>query len=383
MTSSALMDSRTTVGRRYYRPELDVVRFIAFFLVFLLHNLPGHRSFPHSLRGLGLLYNTTDNACRFGLSLFFTLSAFLICELLLRERESTGTVAIGQFYVRRMLRIWPLYYLALIISAGFALAPGGNPREIVTDMSWYLIFMGAWQFAIHGGLKNPMFMIWSVSVEEQFYLFAPWLLKLCSRKGLYAASAVLFVLSNLWGYHLGAHHAETQRVWGDSLVQFQCFGAGILLCLILRGRAPQISGWIRSLLLAGSAVCWGVASRMLDFGSGTGSWSCWSIVSGFPLASLGSVLVILALLGMSAGRLPGWAVYLGRISYGLYVYHGLARYLVRRVAPFLGRHANTSLPIMFAGLALTILMAALSYRYFEAPFLKLKRRHEMIESRPV
>jgi peptidoglycan/LPS O-acetylase OafA/YrhL len=118
---------------RFYRPELDVVRFLAFFFVFLHHALPdGHDPRVAMLSG-GILriLDATANACGFGMSLFFTLSAFLICELLLRERQAIDTVEVKQFYIRRILRIWPLYYLALALGAVVALLPGGHPHDIV------------------------------------------------------------------------------------------------------------------------------------------------------------------------------------------------------------------------------------------------------------
>jgi peptidoglycan/LPS O-acetylase OafA/YrhL len=142
---------------RFYRPELDVVRFLAFMLVFLYHDLPRFADIHDDriLKGLAPVFNATVGACSFGLSLFFTLSAFLICELLLRERESTRTVNVKQFYIRRILRIWPLYYFGLALGVAFALLPGGERAEIV-KIGWFVIFMGAWQFAVHGSLINPI-----------------------------------------------------------------------------------------------------------------------------------------------------------------------------------------------------------------------------------
>ena len=311
---------------RYYRPELDAARFLAFFLVFLSHSLPRTPTpgVSAALKGLAPLFYAFANASRNGVSLFFTLSAFLICELLLRERQVTGSVAIKEFYVRRILRIWPLYYLALLIGVLFALMPGGNRGELIR-MGWFAIFMGAWQSAIYGWLDNPMFVLWSVSIEEQFYLFAPWMMRVFNRKSLYSFCAVLFVASSAWVYRLGVEHASDDRMWADSLVQFQCFAAGILLCLILRGRLPRFGIGNRLLLLAGCGVCWLVAASDFEI---VGAHSAgWNNVAGFALVSAGSVMVLLAFLGIDKKMLPGWAVYLGRISYGLYVFHALAQEL--------------------------------------------------------
>jgi peptidoglycan/LPS O-acetylase OafA/YrhL len=371
---------------RYYRPELDVVRFLAFILVFVYHELPHDPDarIDYVLKGFAPVMYSISNACGFGLSLFFTLSAFLICELLVRERANTGTVAIKQFYIRRILRIWPLYYLGLALGIAVAILPGGY-RTDIAYMGWFSIFMAGWYTSIHGVTSNPMGPLWSISVEEQFYLFAPWIVKYLSRKALYGFCMLLVLVANAWLYYLGKIQASDTAVWYNSFVQFQCFAAGILLCLILRGRLPRLAAWHRLMLIAGAWCCWiyacyGLHARDADI-ENPGSWP---LIGGYALAALGCVLVLVAFLGISPKLLPGWAIYLGRISYGLYVYHRLAAYMTGKL---LIRHlASFNSPIYFLkgalALGLTILMAALSYRYFETPFLKMKKRHAVIQSQP-
>ena len=375
------------VHRKYYRPELDVIRFLAFLLVFLSHNLPRTPS-PHIsalLKGLAPVYFASASACMNGLSLFFTLSAFLICELLLRERDATGTVAVKQFYIRRVLRIWPLYYLGLIIAVIVSFTPEGS-RADLTRIGWFAIFMGAWQSAIYGWLDNPMFVLWSISVEEQFYLIAPWILKYFSRKSLYGFCVALILVSNVWLYHLGAKQASADRIWADSIVQFQCFAAGILLCLVLHGRLPRIATWNRLLLLAGGGLCWvfAHAGPLSELTFASGHYAIGAILTSYALASLGSVMTIVAVLGLNAKFIPGWAAYLGRISYGLYVFHALAGALVSEIIPkTTSYHIPKFLLSVSLSFGLTVTLAALSYRYFETIFLKMKMRHTLIESRPI
>ena len=97
--------------RNFYRPELDLLRFVAFLLVFLSHGLWADLS-PVTL--------AISKAGVSGLALFFLLSSYLITELLLREHASTGTVHLKAFYLRRVLRIWPLYLLALLMATVLA-----------------------------------------------------------------------------------------------------------------------------------------------------------------------------------------------------------------------------------------------------------------------
>lgn len=371
----------------YYRPELDVVRFLAFILVFISHELPNEPDprFDSVLKGFAPILYATAHTCEFGLSLFFTLSAFLICELLLRERATAGTVGIKQFYIRRILRIWPLYYLGLAIGAAVALLPGGHRGEII-DIGWFSIFMGGWYGSIHGPTANPMGPLWSISVEEQFYLLAPWIVKRLNRRSIYGFCAVLVLVANVWLNYLGRVKAPDNAIWFNSFVQFECFAAGILLCLVLRGRLPKLAAWHRIVILTGAWSCWfyacyGLHARFNKF-ENPGSWP---LMGGYALASLGSVLVLVAFLGVIPRMLPGWAIYLGRISFGLYVYHRFAAYLTSKL--LIGHLASFRSPIYFLkgvlALGLTVLLAALSYRFFETPFLKLKKRHAVIESQPV
>jgi peptidoglycan/LPS O-acetylase OafA/YrhL len=370
---------------RFYRPELDVVRFLAFLFIFLAHNLP-RSSTPRvdSLLGaFSRVFCAAANACVFGVSLFFSLSAFLICELLLRERSTIGTVSVKRFYIRRILRIWPLYYVGLALGVLFAFTPFGNRSELAS-MGWYALFMGAWQAAMHGLLSNPMFVLWSVSVEEQFYLFVPWLVRCFSRKALLGFCIAIVFASNLWIYRLSTRGADGDRIWVDSIAQFQCFATGILVCLVLNGRIPRIATWLRLFLMASSAACWIFAKYGPMQGDFHSQPLSWPYFSGYLLASFGSAMILVAFLGIDPKLLPRWAVSLGRISFGLYVFHVLAQVLVLSA---LQSAAFPWFPMsvfrICAIFGLSVLMANLSYRYFETPFLRLKTRLAVIESRPI
>jgi peptidoglycan/LPS O-acetylase OafA/YrhL len=380
------MEAAQVSGSRFYRPELDVLRFVAFLLVFLAHTVPDSEDprLAPLLKDFVLPFDVLQGAFCYGLSLFFTLSAFLICELLLREREITGTVKITQFYIRRILRIWPLYYLGLALGSAVAFLPGGHPTDLAM-FGWFAIFMGAWYSAFHGAILNPIAPLWSVSVEEQFYLFAPWVTKFFNRKSLYGFCVALILLANSRLCYLVKASATDSRIWTDTYVQFECFAAGILLCMVLRGRLPGIAVWQRSILLATSWSCWLFASYCAQAPSKSlANPPFWPYFSEYTLAALGSALFIVAVLGMNPKRLPAWAIYCGRISFGLYVFHEFAIYISRSICEHtlaLSSLAYCMEAILAVGL--TFLMAALSYRYFETPFLKLKKRHAVVESQPI
>src|SRR5271163_828203 len=106
-----------SIGARFYRPELDCLRFFAFFAVFVFHSPGGDAAYyaarhvPHPELVAGAI-----SGGRFGVDLFFLLSAYLITELLLREQERFGKLDVRKFYARRILRIWPLYFLGILIA---------------------------------------------------------------------------------------------------------------------------------------------------------------------------------------------------------------------------------------------------------------------------
>jgi peptidoglycan/LPS O-acetylase OafA/YrhL len=381
------MNTPRRSARQYYRPELHAVRFLAFLLVFLHHAFPNDPDVPAVpiLRGFDSIFYAVVDACSFGLCLFFTLSAFLIAELLLREKQATGSIESKQFYIRRILRIWPLYYLALALGALSVFLPGGQPNSAM-NLGWFAIFMGSWLFVHNGLIPDLVYHLWSISVEEQFYLFAPWILKYLSRRSLYVFCFLLGLTADAWLFHLGRMRTDDDAIWCSSIVQFQCFAFGILLCLVLRGRLPQLNLGHRLLLFAGSCVCWFVTCYCLHypFFSASMNPGSWHLIGAYALISLGSVMVLVAFLGLNPKLIPRWAVYFGRISFGLYVFHIAALRLVLGAFPHTGsHHIYLSLLKIAISLGLTVLAAALSYRYFETPFLKLKQRHAIIESQPI
>jgi peptidoglycan/LPS O-acetylase OafA/YrhL len=373
---------------RFYRPELDVVRFLAFLLVFLTHSLPSGpdpstSGFPEALQQI--IYGSQKISV-FGLSLFFTLSAYLICELLLRERDATGTVQVKQFYFRRILRIWPLYFAGLAISLIFATHIAIGRGAAFAWVAWSAVLLGNWFIVFHG---YPPFAymnhLWSISVEEQFYLFAPWIIKSFSRRALTLFSIALLVMANALFFVCGVTHAPENVIWFNSFAQFENFAAGILLCLLLRGRSPKSAAWIRLSLIAAWALCW--CGATFGFGihaEGEAAAGSWSLMGGYGLVALGCCLLLVAFLGLDSKLLPRWAVYFGRISYGLYVFHMLANHFVYKIFPWSSLPEGVAFPFKLAAeMGMTILLASLSYRYFESPFLRVKKRHEVIESRPV
>jgi peptidoglycan/LPS O-acetylase OafA/YrhL len=372
---------------RYYRPELDILRLMAFLLVFFTHRMDLasisriDHPWRHNLSLVGV----------FGVPVFFLLSAFLITELLTREEQQTGEVHLKAFYVRRILRIWPLYFAALFtLSALTHFIPKvglTRPDALLA----FVLFAGNWFIWVHGWFSQyPINPFWSISVEEQFYIVIPLIVRYARRRGLAIICLVLLAIAYVMIYRYGHPPFNGTKQWTNSFVQFQFFAAGSLLSLGLRGRLPRMPLLARAATLMAGIGCWLIA--LLRFGveadfphpaSAAGS------IAGWLLVLLGTVLLLLGLLGTPSRYLPKPLVYLGRISYGMYIVHAFVLTMVFTVERkrVIAMCESLNLGYWWKGvgtviaLTVTILIASLSYRYFEAPFLRLKKRFTFVPSR--
>lgn len=352
-------------GNRFYRPELDALRLFAFLGVLIHHGAARPGAFL-----------IVRKAGAFGLSLFFLLSAYLITELLLREREKWGTVHLKSFYVRRVLRIWPLYFTALL--ACIAIAKISHQPMQHMAIAGFALFIANWvPRAEHVGFFGAM---WSISIEEQFYVIWPVLAKWRGRASVAIASAILITASAATIVLLSF---RTWMLWYNTFVEFLFFGTGALLAIFLGEKAVSLKGFSRLPLFAAGLASWGVAAGI---GVGTDRVPALTmprLYIGYGAADLGAVLIFLAFLGASS--IPRPIVYLGKISYGLYVVHLFALSVTNRILPsIVTSHAPLWQIAAVDGLAflISVGLAAFSYRFLEKPFLKLKERFAFVKSRP-
>jgi peptidoglycan/LPS O-acetylase OafA/YrhL len=372
-----------------YRPELDAVRFLAFLLVFCHHAfIPDvYRKIPASVLNLlghdGLnVVAAMANACAMGLCLFFCLSAYLITELLLRERDKFNAVSVRNFYVRRILRIWPLYAFGLLLGVAWGFID--HQRNDLPRLAWYLLFAGNFYCAAFGWSRNPFTPLWTISIEEQFYIVWPWAMRWFSRLGLLAAALVFILVANTALFIFGRGHASTDTtIWANSFVQFEMFAVGILLALAARPAVGKSAVTGLGLAFCGP-VLWFIAcyifhAKQRDGGLAT---SASDLMLGFACIALGCAAVLQGFCILGPARMPKWVVGLGKISYGLYVYHEMAMRLC--ITLFVVLHfrypQEESTPL---ALLVTILFAKVSYARLETPFLRLKRRFEAVHSRPI
>jgi peptidoglycan/LPS O-acetylase OafA/YrhL len=367
--------------KRFYLPELDGLRFYAFLSVFISHSLPAEDGF---YRGLHLpapsLWSAAVRSGGAGVDLFFALSAFLITSLLLKERQETGGISLRLFYIRRILRIWPLYFLVVGLGILFAHTMSSFHWYYDQSLPWYyiggyLLFIGNWVYAVFGAPRSICAPLWTVSIEEQFYLIWPAVMRGLSRRGIRNAGIFLFTVSmasQLGAVLLGAHRGHLEY---GSASRVNSLALGILLALHA-DQLPTPKRYIRLLLLVGGFTGWVFASA---------AWASdrpMHMVFGRVLAAVASGAILYGCLHTRSSLCTGaWVVSLGKISYGLYMFHFMGLVL----APTLFHPSSRGglLGTRVLALATTWLLASASYRWLESPFLRMKDRFAAVLSRPV
>lgn len=360
----------------FYKPELDVIRLLAFLMVFFHHVFPRDIAFfsNHvSTPVLAGLLASVGNSLAFGLPLFFMLSAYLITTLFIIEWRTFGSIDLKSFYIRRMLRIWPLMYLGLAIGLAYAFLWGHSDHYMM--LVFYSLFAGNFYFIDHSSVHNPAVPLWSLSLEEQFYLVFPIAIILLSRKAIPVIALLLILASVVSLYVMGESGMNVdERIWTSALSQAIFFGSGILLAFATADRRLSLPGSARLLLLnAAFALLLAVAFLTEAKYFGTSS-SGLSVSAGYVGAAIACVCIILALLDAS-WKFPRWAVYLGKISFGLYVFHALYLMMIGSLV------SEGAWKLQTLALIPTIATAMLSYHFYEKPFLRLRGRFALVTTR--
>jgi peptidoglycan/LPS O-acetylase OafA/YrhL len=377
--------------QRYYVPQLDGLRFFAFLLVFFHHFIPSQPIFGEYPL-LGLLLAKVQEFGWAGVDLFLVLSAFLITNLLLLEYRRTGTISLRDFYVRRSLRIWPLYYLMVLV--GFFVSPllsgkysGVEHQQMMADhFQPYMVFLGNFSAGIHNYAGSRFLShLWTISLEEQFYLVWPILLVtlIGRRKALVAVLSGLLVMSVALRLYWLHGHVGHPFIWTNLFCRLDPLVLGTLLAIYREGRQGNGDGDVFRygaglLLLVVPGFFPAIETHSLHI-----VWQYLSIAVGFCLildASLAGKVTWPHLILTNRS-----IVWLGKLCYGLYVYHLVGINFAKRLQkhlPFWDGGELSWLATFSLGLLFTIILAQLSYSLYEKKFLLLKKKFTIIQSRP-
>jgi peptidoglycan/LPS O-acetylase OafA/YrhL len=339
-------------------PSLDGLRAVAVLLV-IFHHL-GIRYAPH---GRGVLT-------------FFVLSGFLITWLLLKESDRNGGISVHNFYVRRILRIFPAFYVFWILHVLVSvLSRGRLSASAIADYVSAFFYVSNYWHAISRSSYHYIGHTWALSIEEQFYLVWPWIF-VALHKDLRKFTKVLvavIVLVDIYRVVLffGFHASDDWLTFTfDSRVDHLLVGC-LLAVLLKRGVLTHFWNFLISRLWI-SGVTFGLISGSIALAFHYGP--AYKYAGGFVLDPLLTAVFLVQVMALGNTWLWGWlnwrvTRYCGRISYGMFLYHVFANELVKH---FLA-HWSIFLVVPTA-VALAGLMGTCSYYLIEIRFLRSKSR---------
>jgi peptidoglycan/LPS O-acetylase OafA/YrhL len=370
-----------------YFPHLDGLRFYAFFAVFLFHGIYTSSADLAASDGFRLARSLVANGY-LGVNFFFVLSGFLITYLLLHEQKERGRISVPGFYLRRVLRIWPLYFACLFF--GFQVYPHlqlvlGREPAATADPFYFILFLSNF-FNLHHGLpETPILpILWSVGVEEQFYLFWPLLFVLFARPRYPLLFSGIVLVSLGFRY---VHQSDGAMLYYHTLSVISDMAVGGILayfCFV----APRFTAWLGQMPRRGIATAYIVGAVLVLFRGDIFVGMLiplerlvLSLVFGFVILEQNYAAHSLFKIGRQH-RITR----LGRYTYGLYCLHPLGILAGIGVVRVAGMETSLwgvlSIQLTVA-LLFTMLLAWISYHFLEAPFLLLKNRLSLPPAKPL
>ncbi len=347
-----------------YTPELDGIRGMAILLVMIYH------CFPSGFTRGGWV----------GVDLFFVLSGFLITGILIDSKNKRHYYY--HFISRRILRIFPLYYLVLLIvffvlpAVSRSMLPPGF--TFYTDhQAWFWLYVQNWLYSITGFPRSHLLVhFWSLGVEEQFYLVWPWIVYFSSKKRLISVSILLCVVAVIFRslpaswlpFEFTYRYLNTLSRMDDLLI-------GALIAQLIRSN-PRL---LERLAVPAGIICFAIFLGAIIIFRSMSFLHLTSVYT--PIGLFMGSLLLLSLSSLQWFRKLMTArvlTFLGKYSYGLYVYHYIIYILlVYNVTGLVNRHfTGFFMRMMVPGLItvfFAVVLSVLSYHLFEAHFLKLKK----------
>ncbi len=348
---------------KYYL-QLDGLRTIAVSMVMF-----GHWITYKKLLSIGAYLSTG------GVDIFFVLSGFLITGILMKASENGNKIyALKQFYIRRFLRIFPLYYLIIFIGVLLAIP------SIRQHFWWFLFYAGNIIVAKTNGNAGSFTHLWSLAVEEQFYIFFPFIVFFTPKKyRLFSFVSMIFLAVISRAIIFILYKQNINIAWWMHSFTFNCldsFGLGALLVYLKVHHSNLLKSILSKSYLFFIALGTSILATYLFTLNDTSHF--WVFAFHRLFFSIFCFWVIgIATTDGFKGIIKlflenNFIQYLGKISYGLYVYHHFMPYFFGRVGYNISGHSI--LLNSFLYLIATIIISSISWHFFEYPINKLKER---------
>ena len=351
-----------------YFKGLNGIRAIASLIVVLWHT--DQKSYLFNVEAMGYHKNGMAGSA---VDMFFVQSGFLTTYLLLVEKEKTNTIDLKKFYLRRIFRIWPLYYLSITISAiliYFNIDSGGEMTGYSILLYVFLLANVAYVLNIAISSITPL---WSVGVEEQFYLIWPHIVKKTTKYlRVFIALIFIYLIIKVALYVFFTPSSFVFVLFAFTRIDIMFLGAvgaylvysnHALLKLIYR-KEVQVLAWLVLLVSI--------------------FYSPLHIIS-FLDKEINAVFYFIIILNISSNDKSILSLenkfmnFIGKISYGIYVYHMIIIYVLSFYINAWLLEVNFY-EMLFIVTSLTICVSWLSFRFFERPFLKIKNKYSVVKS---
>jgi len=344
-----------------YLPQLDGVRAIAVLLVIVQHWIanPFNMGAPFGF---------------IGVTMFFVLSGYLISRILFqaRDRQERQGVSVGQslkiFYARRFLRIFPIYYLTVLV-----LWLSGD--KYARDAIWWLLTYTVNFYFLLGGLKESINHLWTLAIEEQYYLIYPFIVLFCTRRQRLFALGIMVVVALASRVVLDMKGVRVTDNKYFTLGCFDSFAMGGMLAHWEFSRGKEhVQAFFRKPMTGVATVAVVLAFGLLGLllgekGSLRVVWFR-SVISLASLYVVGLALLENKTLGLVLAN--RWLVFIGKISYGVYLYHLYAHNILGVYFPEIATYWFPGQ--LIASAAVTLIVSSASWFLIEKPINSLKSR---------
>lgn len=367
--------------KKIYFPSINGLRFIAAFLV-IIHYTEQYKS----ILGFQNYYDVgfIKNIGKLGVILFFVLSVFLITYLLLEEKVTKKGVSIKNFYLRRILRIWPLYYL--IIFLGLFIYPQLDFLKYSFNsaqsefLKYFLYIFILPNVALAASIKVPFISLtWSIGVEEQFYIIWPQMIKRIKLKGirLYLYVLMVYLLIKFGLYFIEEKQGLLlifEKFWNSFVISAMAIGGLFAQLYFDKNKSflKVISHKTFQFLLYNTTIILlllGVKIPIIHY-------EFYSFLFGLIILNL--VQVDSSIINLEYKILN----YLGKISYGIYMFHPICVFISIKYLYF-DNSFTSNFVVYLSTIISTILVASVSYTFFEKYFIQRKKQFSTVLSGPL
>lgn len=368
--------------------NLDIIRLLAALTVVVSHAYEAWKGWygqPLWLQGasvqepnyFGTLVSTFFSNFNLGVDTFFLISGFLITYLLLTEKQKNGTIHIGKFYLRRALRILPLYYLSILIAPLLVYITHNHQPEYLTTA----FFLNNFRTIVTESWDFPFAHFWSICIEEHFYLFWPLIIAFVPHKKLPLVFTLLIVSSILfrwYAYSCIPFPYFTLYLHTFSRIDVLVIGAALAFVHFNKPIQPVISIWVRLGVYLIFILLLFIEPNNLWNSAFSAMVKKYFYTSVMAFEMLNYLFNKNAFLNFKEKNILH---YLGKTSYGIYMFGNI---LIPFIIGIENKLKETFLHNVFFFLALnviiTCIVSAISYEFFEKHFLTFKKRFEIVKT---